>query len=99
MPGATDSPGPPSPPGRRRLALLLAIAAGGYVADVVSKVSVVATLSHRPPLHVLDGVLTLVVLRNSGAAFRIGNSVNKVLRLIGEGAVVAMLRTTGPAHG
>ncbi|HKA97984.1 MAG TPA: signal peptidase II, partial [Streptosporangiaceae bacterium] len=69
MPGATDSPGPPSPPGRRRLALLLAIAAGVYVADVVSKVIVVATLSHRPPLHVIDGVLTLVVLRNSGAAF------------------------------
>jgi len=58
MPGPTDSPGPPSspgPPGRRRLGLLLAIAVGVYVADVVSKVIVVATLSHRPPLHVIDG--------------------------------------------
>jgi signal peptidase II len=94
MPGATDSPGPPSPPGRRRLALLLAIAAGVYVADVVSKVIVVATLSHRPPLHVIDGVLTLVVLRNSGAAFSIGTSMTIVFSLIAVGVIVFILRTS-----
>ena len=97
MPGATDSsgpPGPPSPPGRRRLGLLLAIAAGIYVADVVSKVIVVATLSHRPPLHVIDGVLTLVVLRNSGAAFSIGTSMTIVFSLIAVGVIFFILRTS-----
>jgi lipoprotein signal peptidase len=91
----TGTPGaasPPGPPGRRRLGLLLAIAAGVYAADVISKIIVVATL--RRPVHVIDGVLTLVVLRNSGAAFSIGTSMTVVFTLIAVGVILFILRTS-----
>src|ERR1043166_869743 len=105
-PGAAGPPGPPGrgrlgpplptaaggPPGRRRLGLLLAIAAGVYAADVISKIIVVATL--RRPVHVIDGVLTLVVLRNSGAAFSIGTSMTVVFTLIAVGVILFILRTS-----
>jgi signal peptidase II len=61
---------------------------------VVSKIIVVATLSHRPPVHVVDGVLTLLVLRNSGAAFSIGTSMTVVFTLIAVGVIFFILRTS-----
>ncbi len=73
---------------------MLAVAAGVYVTDVVSKIIVVATLSHRPPVHVVDGVLTLLVLRNSGAAFSIGTSMTVVFTLIAVGVIFFILRTS-----
>jgi signal peptidase II len=59
----------------------------------VSKTLVVATLSHQPPLRLLGGLLTLRVLRNSGAAFSIGTSMTFVFSLIAVGVIVAILRT------
>jgi signal peptidase II len=53
----------------------------------------VATLSHQPPLRLLGGLLTLRVLRNSGAAFSIGTSMTVVFSLIAVGVIVAILRT------
>ncbi len=64
-----------------------------FVADLVSKTIVVATLSHRPPVRLLDGLLTLRVLRNSGAAFSIGTSMTVVFSLIAVGVIIAILRT------
>ncbi len=61
---------------------------------MVSKIIVVATLSHRPPVHVVDGVLTLLVLRNSGAAFSIGTSMTVVFTLIAVGVIFFILRTS-----
>jgi signal peptidase II len=61
---------------------------------VVSKIIVVATLSHRPLVHVVDGVLTLLVLRNSGAAFSIGTSMTVVFTLIAVGVIFFILRTS-----
>jgi signal peptidase II len=72
---------------------LLAVAAGIFAADLVTKTIVVATLSHRPPLRLLDGLLTLRELRNSGAAFSIGTSMTVVFTLIAVAVVVAILRT------
>jgi signal peptidase II len=72
---------------------LLAVAAGIFAADLVTKTIVVATLSHRPPLRLLDGLLTLRVLRNSGAAFSIGTSMTVVFTLIAVAVVAAILRT------
>jgi signal peptidase II len=80
--------------GRRRLGLVLAVAAGIYIADVVSKTTVVATLSHRPPVRLLGGLLTLRVLRNSGAAFSIGTSMTIVFTLIAAGVIFFILRTS-----
>ena len=64
-----------------------------FVADLVSKTVVVATLSHRAPISLLGGLLTLRELRNSGAAFSIGTSVTVVFTLIALGVIVAILRT------
>ena len=64
-----------------------------FVADLVSKTIVVATLSDREPLRLLGGLLTLRELRNSGAAFSIGTSVTVVFTLIALGVIVAILRT------
>ena len=59
---------------------------------MISKIIVVATL--RRPVHVIDGVLTLVVLRNSGAAFSIGTSMTVVFTLIAVGVILFILRTS-----
>jgi lipoprotein signal peptidase len=77
----------------RRIRLLVTVAVVVFVADLVSKTIVVATLSHRAPLRLLGGVLTLRELRNSGAAFSIGTSVTVVFTLIALGVIVAILRT------
>jgi len=53
----------------------------------------VATLSHRSPVRLLGGLLTLRVLRNSGAAFSIGTSMTVVFSLIAVGVIIAILRT------
>ncbi len=53
----------------------------------------VATLSHRV-VHVVDGVLMLRVLRNSGAAFSIGTSMTIVFTVIAVGVIFFILRTS-----
>jgi signal peptidase II len=90
-PGASK---PPGPPGRRRLGLLLGVAAAVYVADVVSKIIVVATLPPRHLVDVVDGVLTLQLVRNSGAAFSLGTSMTVVFTLIAVGVIIFILRTS-----
>ena len=69
------------------------IAVTVFLADLISKTLVVATLSHQPPVRLLGGLLTLRVLRNSGAAFSIGTSMTVVFSLIAVGVIVAILRT------
>ncbi|MCW2948331.1 MAG: peptidase signal peptidase [Actinoallomurus sp.] len=76
----------------RRIGVLVAVAAAALALDVISKVLVVALLSDRPPIGLLGGLLTLRVLRNSGAAFNIGNSMTLVFTVIAIGVVVAILR-------
>jgi signal peptidase II len=83
-----DLPGPP-----RRIRLLLAVAAGIFGADLITKTIMVATLSDRAPIRLLGGLLTLRVLRNSGAAFSIGTSMTAVFTLIAVVVIVSILRT------
>ncbi len=85
--------GPGPAPRPRRVRLLITVAVVVFVADLVSKTIVVATLSHRAPITLLGGLLTLRELRNSGAAFSIGTSVTVVFTLIALGVIVAILRT------
>ena len=72
---------------------MLAVAAGIFGADLVTKTIVVATLSDRAPVRLLGGLLTLRVLRNSGAAFSIGTSMTAVFTLIAVVVIVSILRT------
>ncbi|HEY1618049.1 MAG TPA: signal peptidase II [Streptosporangiaceae bacterium] len=62
--------------------------------DIVSKVTVVATLSDRPPVRTFGGFLTLLVSRNPGAAFSIGTSMTLVFSAIAIGVIVVILRTS-----
>jgi signal peptidase II len=89
-----------SPDGRprpRRLRLLLLVAALVFATDLISKTIVVATLSHRPPIRLLGGLLRLTELRNPGAAFSIGASsavMTVLFSLIAVGVIIAILRTS-----
>ena len=78
---------------QRRILVLLAVAAAALAADVITKVVVVAELSGHPPIRLLGGLLTLQLLRNSGAAFNIGTSMTIVFTLIAAGVIVFILRT------
>lgn len=80
-------------PGHRRVALLLIVAGVVYATDIVSKVVVVATISHRV-IRLLGGLVTLRVLRNSGAAFSVGTSMTVVFTLIALGVIIFILRTS-----
>jgi signal peptidase II len=93
--GGLDSPDGGQRP--RRVRLLLLVAALVFVADLISKTIVVATLSHRPPIRLLGGLLRLTELRNPGAAFSIGASsavLTVVFSLIALGVIIAILRTS-----
>jgi lipoprotein signal peptidase len=88
-----------SPSRRRgRVAALLAVAVTVLVADIVTKVVVVATLSDRAPVRLLGGFLTLRVTRNPGAAFSIGPSLTIVFAVIAVGVIVFILRTSRRIH-
>jgi lipoprotein signal peptidase len=79
---------------RRRIAVLLAVAAAVLVTDIISKVVVVATLSDRAPIRLLGGLMKLRVTRNPGAAFSIGPSLTVVFAVIAVGVIVFILRTS-----
>jgi signal peptidase II len=85
-----------SPTGpRRRIPVLIAVALAVLVTDIITKVVLVATLEHKPPVKLLGGFLQLRVTRNPGAAFSIGGpSETIVFALIAVGVVIFILRTS-----
>ncbi len=93
VPGVPASSGAARATPRRRVGVLLAVAAAVLAADATTKAIVVAELSGHPPVHVLGGLLTLQVMRNSGAAFNIGTSMTVVFTAIAVGVIIFILRT------
>ncbi|SEF51743.1 signal peptidase II [Thermomonospora echinospora] len=85
--------GPGGFPRPRRIGVLIAVALTALTLDAITKVLVVARLEGRTPIELLDGLLTLRVTRNSGAAFSIGTGLTIVFTTIALGVVVAILRT------
>jgi signal peptidase II len=78
---------------RRRVGVLITVAALVYVADVISKVIVVATLTENRPVNVVGSLLRLDYLRNPGAAFSLGADGYTVLfTLIAVAVIAAILR-------
>jgi signal peptidase II len=75
------------------VSVLLAVALFVLAADVISKIVVVAQLSGHAPIRLLGGLLTLRLIRNSGAAFSIGTSLTVVFTAIAVGVIVFILRT------
>jgi signal peptidase II len=61
--------------------------------DVVTKIVVVHELARHAPIRLLGGFLTLLLLRNSGAAFSIGTSATIVFTVIAAVVIVYILRT------
>jgi signal peptidase II len=86
-----DAGRPPAP--RRRIAVLIAVAATVLAADIASKTAVVALLSGRRHVRLFGGLLTLLVARNPGAAFGIGGpSVTVAFTAIAAGVGLVIVR-------
>jgi len=80
-------------PARRRVGVLVTVAALVWAADVISKVIVVATLSENAPVPVIGPLLRLDYIRNPGAAFSLGaDGYTVVFTLIAAAVIIAILR-------
>jgi signal peptidase II len=75
----------------RRGLLLALVAAVVLVADVITKLVVVATLEGEPPVRVLGGLVYLQLVRNPGAAFSMATGMTWVLTLIAISVVIAII--------
>ena len=93
-PGTAQDAGltPATAPGGRKLAVVIGVALTVLALDVTTKVIVVRALANRPPIRLLDGFLTLLLLRNSGAAFSIGTSMTIVFTVIAAAVIFYILR-------
>ncbi|MEX2981986.1 signal peptidase II [Streptomyces sp. C36] len=90
--GATAVGEKNEPRGRRRIAVLLAVAAFAYLLDLGSKLFVVAQLEHHDPVQVIGTLLQLDVIRNRGAAFGIGEAMTIVFTVIASAVIVVIAR-------
>jgi signal peptidase II len=79
-----DEPGTPPVPARRGrpVALLAAAAVVVLIIDILTKQWAVAALTDRPPVKVLGGLIYLLLVRNSGAAFSLGTGYTFVFPVI-----------------
>ena len=85
-------PGPAHVRRARTLAVMLGVAAFVVTADAVSKALALRDLPGRPPVRLLDGLLTLKLTVNPGAAFGVGTSFTAIIALIACGVVVYVIR-------
>ncbi len=87
-----DSPAPAeSPAPRRRIRLLLAVAAVVLVLDVVTKVLAVELLTPGQPVSIIGDTVTWTLVRNSGAAFSMATGYTWVLTLVATGVVFGII--------
>ena len=88
----------PAPLGRRRSGLLATVAVLVLVADIASKLLVVAELEGRRTLELLGGQLLLRVSRNPGAAFSFAEGATVVFTLVALVVVAVIVRTARRLH-
>jgi signal peptidase II len=88
---AAPSPSPPAT--RPRTGLLLLLAAVVLVADLASKLVVVATVAPGEDIRLLGGLLYLTQLRNVGAAFSFAEGATVLFSLIAVGVSIVIVRT------
>lgn len=81
-----------APRGRRRVGVLISVAALAYALDLISKLIVVENLEQHAPIRVIGTVLQLDVVRNRGAAFGIGEALTIVLTAIAAVVIVVIAR-------
>lgn len=94
--GAEDVPedgaGAEQPRGKRRIAILFAVAALAYALDLISKMIVVAKLEHHEPIEIVGEWLRFVAIRNAGAAFGIGEAFTVIFTVIAASVIVVIIR-------
>ena len=77
----------------RALTVMFCVAVIVLAADAISKQQVLARLPGHPPVRLLDGLITLDLTFNAGAAFGVGTSYTTVIALIVCGVIVSIIRT------
>ncbi|MDT9694479.1 signal peptidase II [Streptomyces sp. P17] len=80
------------PKGKRRIAVLFAVAAFAYALDLISKMIVVAKLEHQEPIEVIGDWLRFEALRNAGAAFGFGEAFTVIFTVIAAAVIVVIIR-------
>ncbi|AKZ55214.1 Lipoprotein signal peptidase [Streptomyces ambofaciens ATCC 23877] len=83
---------PERPRGRRRIAVLFAVAALAYALDLTSKMIVVAKLEHQEPIEIVGDWLRFVAIRNAGAAFGFGEAFTVIFTVIAAAVIVVIAR-------
>lgn len=96
-PSAADGPREPGSEaaaarGRRRIAVLIGVAAFAYALDLLSKIWVVHSLEHHDAIDVFGHYLRLDATRNAGAAFGMGQGMTIVFSAIAVGVIVVIVR-------
>ena len=74
--------------------LLLALAAAVLLADIITKLVVVATIPQGENIRTLGGLLYLTHLRNLGAAFSFAQGATILFTVIAVTVVVVIVRTS-----
>ncbi|MBB2990551.1 signal peptidase II [Mycolicibacterium iranicum] len=85
-----DTPVSPAKP-RRRLRLLLSVAAVVLVFDIITKVLAVRLLTPGQPVSIIGDTVTWTLVRNSGAAFSMATGYTWVLTLVATGVVFGII--------
>ncbi|MEU8959836.1 signal peptidase II [Streptomyces sp. NPDC048518] len=78
--------------GRRRIAVLFAVAVVAYALDLVSKMIVVAKLEHHDSIELVGDWLRLTAIRNAGAAFGFGEAFTIIFTCIAAAVIVVIAR-------
>ncbi|MET7682233.1 signal peptidase II [Streptomyces sp. NPDC005423] len=86
------------PRGKRRIAVLFAVATFAYGLDLVSKLLVVARLEHHAPVELIGDWLELNAIRNPGAAFGFGAAFTVIFTMIAAAVIVVIARLARKLH-
>jgi signal peptidase II len=78
--------------GRRRIAVLFAVAAFAYALDLISKMIVVAKLEHHEAIEIFGEWLKFDAIRNRGAAFGFGQAFTVIFTVIAAAVIVVIFR-------
>ncbi|MEV6958554.1 signal peptidase II [Streptomyces sp. NPDC051207] len=89
---ARAAAGAERPRGKRRIAVLFAVAAVAYALDLISKMIVVAKLEHHEPVEVVGDWLKFEAIRNAGAAFGFGEAFTVIFTVIAAVVIVVIAR-------
>lgn len=89
---AAGPPVTPVPARRRVIGWLLGAALAVLAVDLVSKVVAVSTLEGQAPVRLLGGAVYLVLTRNTGAAFSLGQGYTIVLTAIAVVVIGVIIR-------